>query len=202
MSASTPKTVVRILWHGENLEPFFPILREGVLVKSDTGCSIRRFLCDQLGISSEYLDNRINTIFLDGRAVDDVDRSMVRDGSSLALSAAMPGLVGATMRKGGILASMRDSITHRRDNPCTPGKEGILRLKLYNMVVCELGADILKNGVLVEAGRIARLFADQTGDFWKVCGTCRVDDRQVEPAVLSKTLSQAGSDLVLLVVTP
>ncbi|MEW6139472.1 MAG: hypothetical protein AB1733_14660 [Thermodesulfobacteriota bacterium] len=202
MSARTTQTVVRISWQGENLEAFFPILREGVLLTAQTGCSIRRLLCDQLGIPGEYVDNRINTIFLDGRAVDDVDRSMVRDGSSLALSAAMPGLVGATMRKGGILASMRDGITHRGDNPCTPGKQGSLRLKLYNMVVSELGPDILKTGVLVEAGRIARLFADQTGDFWKACGACRVDDRQVEPAHLSKTLSQEGSDLVRLVVTP
>ena len=38
---------------------------------------------------------------------------MVGHGDTLALSAAMPGLVGATMRRGGYFAGLRANISHR-----------------------------------------------------------------------------------------
>jgi len=53
----------------------------------------------------------IKVLFLDYSPVDDLDAAIIKDGAILALSAAMPGLVGAAMRKDG-LSWMRTSITY------------------------------------------------------------------------------------------
>jgi len=45
------------------------------------------------GLDEDYVTQRISTIFLDGKPVDDIDTLLVRDGAVLSLSAAMPGLV-------------------------------------------------------------------------------------------------------------
>jgi hypothetical protein len=55
-------------------------------------------LCDQFQVETDYLENRIKTIFLDGKPVDDEDKAVLKNGSTLALSAAMPGLVDSTFR--------------------------------------------------------------------------------------------------------
>jgi len=70
------------------------------------GCSIRDLLCGQLALQDEYLDNRIHTFFLNGKAVDDVDSTLVTGGAVLALSSAMPGIMGDCLRKGGLYALM------------------------------------------------------------------------------------------------
>jgi len=63
-------------------------------VPARVGLSVKKVLCEQWGISPEYLDKRVKTIFLNGNAVDDIDKAILQDGSTLALSAAMPGLAG------------------------------------------------------------------------------------------------------------
>jgi hypothetical protein len=91
--------------------PFlFPFFQKGVWLKGETGSSIRSFLCRQLEFDDEYVGKRIQTFFLNGKAVDDIDSALVRDGSILALSAALPGLLGATLRKGSYYAGLRSTI--------------------------------------------------------------------------------------------
>ncbi|NJL58424.1 MAG: hypothetical protein HC887_00995 [Desulfobacteraceae bacterium] len=62
---------------------------------------MQTLLCDILEIPKDYVLNRISTIFLDGKPVDCLDTAFVRNHSVVSLSAAMPGLVGAVMRRGG-----------------------------------------------------------------------------------------------------
>ena len=79
----------------DRLSLFSPLLGQGFSLKVRTGCSIRELLCRQLGVRADYVDQRIQTIFLDGKTVDDVDTAMIRQDSTLALSAALPGLAGS-----------------------------------------------------------------------------------------------------------
>ncbi len=90
---------------------FLPTLQSGFKVLVETGCSLNQLFNDQLGLDPGYVEDRIKTVFLDGSPVDDFDTAVIRDGITLALSAAMPGLVGAVLRKGGVLASFRHSIS-------------------------------------------------------------------------------------------
>ena len=109
-------------------------------------------LCGQLGIDPGYVERRISTIFLDDQVVDVPAQAMVRDGSVLALSAAMPGLVGATLRKQGVYAAMRADITHAREVvPLTAPAPGVVRLKLFNLLIGELTGALLHHGFLLPA---------------------------------------------------
>ena len=105
-----------------NLHHFFPLFQQGVIVKILTG-DYQGSTFPYLEIPAEYVENRIQTIFLDGKAVDDLGEAKVRDGSILALSAAMPGLVGATLRRGGAFASLRRSITFSEGGQVIPKKK-------------------------------------------------------------------------------
>lgn len=130
---------------------FYPILQQGFNVSVTVGCSLKQLICDQFGVQPGYLLNRITTIFLNGKPVDNVDSARIDDGSVLALSAAMPGLVGATFRTGGALSGFRSSITHHTDTKKidTPSK-GMITLKLFNLLVSEMGPAFLEKGFWVE----------------------------------------------------
>jgi hypothetical protein len=133
------------------LSPFFSFLQGGFNVTACTGCTINSFLQDQLGINPDYVDERIKTVFLNGSPVDDFDTTLVGDGDALALSAAMPGLVGAVMRKGGVLASFRHSISAQSDAECKAVDQGTVTIKLFNLLVKELGAGFLSRGIWIKS---------------------------------------------------
>jgi hypothetical protein len=144
------------LAHG-HAQSFSGLLQRGVSVVASTGCSLWTFLTGELGIPPDYVKERITTIFLDGDVVDSLERSVVRDGSLLALSAAMPGLVGATMRRGGYYAAMRAAITHGLESPppSGAGAVGTVRVKLFNLLIPELGPVLLARGILLEQREVA-----------------------------------------------
>jgi hypothetical protein len=143
-----------------SLPPFFSLLEKGVVLSAVTGCTLREFLCGQLGLSQAYLDQRIQTLFLDARPVDDVDAAVVQDGCTLALSAAMPGLLGATMRKGGRYAAFRRDISQQSDEKRAVEKSGRVTVKMFNMVARELGGRILEKGVEIH-GRDLQQIAER-----------------------------------------
>jgi hypothetical protein len=162
------------------LTAFFPLLQKGFLIKTLSGKTIRAVLCDQIGVTREYLDNRINTIFLDSKPVDNVDSAVIKEGSVLALSAAMPGFVGAAFRKGGYYASMRGSITHAEDSAPATSREGFFFLKLYNFVAKELGPLFLELGIWLPSDDVKELFEGRPDGFWSDCKGFTIDDREVD----------------------
>lgn len=135
-------------------------LQEGVGVPGLLPCPIYAFLVEQLGLEPSYVEGRISTIFLDGDVVDDPERAVLRDGSILALSAALPGLVGATLRKGGYYSTMRAGITHRSQAAGEPVAPGIVQLKLFNLIIAELAPALLAHGLVLDPRRAAALLAD------------------------------------------
>jgi len=128
------------------------VFRQGVQVEILAGSSIRQVIVDQLGIAEDYLENRVQTLFLNGKPVDDVDARKVSDGSILALSAAMPGLAGATLRKGGKYAAFRQQISLCSDSPVPVLCKGWMTLKLFNQVTEEQGPAVLRKGIGISGG--------------------------------------------------
>ena len=146
----------------EELLPRFCLLAgSGVTILARTGCSVQDLLCGQLEISPEYLDKRIQTIFLDSRVVGDLQLATVAAGSTVALSAAMPGIAGAMLRKGSPYAAMRSRISHadRAVDPPSVG-QGPVVIKLFNMLQRELGPSLLARGVQVTGKSLADLLHD------------------------------------------
>ena len=115
-------------------------------------CTLRRFLEEILGLAPAYIDERVQTILLDGLAVDNLDAAIVRPGTRLALSAAMPGVAGATLRRGGHYAPMRRGITLMEESSA-PSSETQppfwMELRCFNDIGREQGLNLLRHGVAV-----------------------------------------------------
>lgn len=191
---------LNLTWDEEGMPSFFPILQHGVVVRADLGVSVRKILCDQLGVSAEYLDKRINTVFLDGQPVDDVDTAVVTEGATLGLSGALPGFVGAALRKGGFYSRMRAEITHTGMERALKKAEGFFVLKLYNLVLPELGPLFLKAGFWMSAEDLLGFFSARPSRFWEGLKEAEIDGRQVESrAILDQPWSK-GRRMVFLAV--
>jgi hypothetical protein len=166
---------------------FLKLLERGFRLKIEASLSIRELLCHHLGISEEYVDNRIQTIFLDGRPVDNVDTAWVENGSRLALSAAMPGLVGATFRKGGFYASLRNTISYTKTENSIFKGAGEIILKLFNMVAKELGPELLEKGIRIEGNAFQNFVLRNSEDLKTACISIHLNDEKTDVAGLLKT---------------
>jgi hypothetical protein len=166
----------------ELLPRFLKLLEQGFFVKTQAGCSIKDLLCEQLKIEEEYLDNRIQTLFLNGKAVDDVETAYLQDDATLALSAAMPGLVGATFRKGGTFAPMRNTISHDAGILIKGQGEARAKLKLFNMVLKELGPIFLANGVWIPKDTFNEFIARYLKEIKAACSLFERDGQSVDIA--------------------
>ena len=121
--------------------------------------SVLGFLVQDLGLTPEYVQQRITTVFLDGQVVDVLEDATLRKGSRLALSAAMPGLVGATLRRSGPYAAMRAEITRSAEHElhvCS-AVTTVVEVKLFNLLIDEIGPVLLERGVLLEREAVAAL---------------------------------------------
>lgn len=170
------------------ISEFFSLLQQGVRVPCATGGTLDRLLSEQWGIDAGYVTERVTTIFLDHRAIDSIATTIIRGGSTLALSGAMPGLVGATMRRGGHLAAMRGAMTHHDDAVNNRDAPAWILLKLFNLLLPELGPGFLQRGILMERDEL-RLFLRQKPElFWQSCHEIVLNGRTTDKsAILSDT---------------
>jgi hypothetical protein len=163
-SAVVPGFETRVLHlTSEQLNTFYPLLQKGVSAPAQVGCTLKSLLCDQFAIPFDYVTDRITTIFIDNRPVDDLERTIVQHGSRVTLSAAMPGLVGATMRRGGFYAALRQGISHVADSAMAADECGSVRIKLFNLLLAELGPLVLARGVILEPGELTDLMENFPG---------------------------------------
>ena len=171
----------------DHLAVFFPLLQQGVRIEARVGCDIQSLLCDQFKLAPDYLADRITTIFLNGKPVDDVATAVVKDGATLALSAAMPGLVGATLRKAGSLASFRNTISHRNDATAASAcVDGLITLKLFNMLLPEVGPQYLAQGVWTSGRELQTCLLEYPHDLETVVVRLVLDGHVLDPAMFSR----------------
>jgi len=163
---------------------FCQLLQRGFMIEAQVGCNVSKFLCEQIGVTPEYVQGRIQSVFLDGKPVDDLDSAVIKNGSRLALSAAMPGLVGATMRRGGLYSSLRSAVTYRETGDQSPTAEGFVQLKLFNLLMKELGPYLLRRNILLKSSDLVDFFKEQSEDFWQGCKGIFFNGKPVDPDLL------------------
>jgi hypothetical protein len=179
---------------------FFLLLQQGVVVRCCTGCNVSTFLREELKAGEETIE-KIQSIILDGKPVDDLETALIQDGSAIALSAAMPGLVGATLRRGGSYSSFRSAITyHETGETCVRG-EGCVRIKLFNLLMSELGPGLLLRGVLLRSEDFLNFTAGLSQDFWQGCRRTTLDNKPVDVRQLQDAAWLSGKDRVVLSVS-
>ncbi|MEJ2165010.1 MAG: hypothetical protein P8X90_05740 [Desulfobacterales bacterium] len=183
---------------GNFISSFLGLVRTGFTAHVMVGCSLQDILSNQLGIEENYLQNRVQTIFLNNSPVDDTAGTTVDDGATISLSAAMPGLNGAVMRKGGILASLRHSISLHQSDACIEPRRGKIKLKLFNLIAKEIGPDFLAGGIMLKGQALAEVFALQTPQFWQNVKYVEIDDTRCDAEQL-RTLDLSTLDVCLQV---
>ncbi len=185
-----------------NLRCFFGFLQHGFFVRTIIGKNLHNVLIDQFGINPDYVANRIKTVFYNGKPVDNMKTAIVHDGTSLAFSAAMPGLVGATLRSGGVLSPFRSSISFRgNDTEVAENKKGVVFIKLFNLLVPEIGPAFLSHGILIEKLMLNSFLKDQTSNFWDQCRSILLDDHLIDSEKLIQNGVPGPDKWVLLLVT-
>jgi hypothetical protein len=159
---------------------FYLLLQTGFTVKCLVGVSIENLFYDQLKLNPQLVEEKIRTIFLSGKPVDDIATATVQDGSTLALSGAMPGLVGATLRRKSPLASFRQSISAQQTSKNFKKTEGYIQIKLFNILLKELGLFFLEMGIYVPRAMFTSFIAQLTGDFYNRCRQILVNGEPVQ----------------------
>jgi hypothetical protein len=181
------------------LAEFFLLLQQGVVIRCRLSCSIAVLLREELK-AGEATIAKIQSIILDGKAVDDIETALVKDGSVLALSAAMPGLVGATLRRGGAYSLFRNAITYHEEAETCSQKEGCVRIKLFNLLMAEMGPGLLQRGVSLNTEDLLKFLAGLSQDFWKGCRRAELDNKPVDLRKLQENgWLAAGDDIILSV---
>jgi hypothetical protein len=175
---TTPRLTLTVTAGG--ISRFLPLLGQGFTVKRPAGASVEEFLCRGCGIAPDYLRDRVQTVFLNGKAIDDLAAAVVNDGSTIALSAAMPGLAGAVLRKGGAYAAMRRQISHDSTDGSRAGGPVSVSIKLFNLVARELGPGFLEQGVLIGGADLQDFFRRQDRGFGKIGRAADIDGRPVD----------------------
>ena len=202
MNDSMHSTVSLVFFLSQDkISIFRPILQQGFQVGVKVGCDIQSLLCEQFDMLPKYVSNRISTVFLNGSPVDDVASAVVHDGDTLALSAAMPGLVGATFRRSGCLAAFRGSITYRPDDDAqATSYDGFVTLKLFNLLMDEVGPTFLEQGIWISGAVFS--------DFWEVHASVMktafdkitIDGLDLKPEKID-TIKRLSSDARILIRT-
>lgn len=193
MMTAAESAVMTIELHCDELalRVFERLFQHGVILEAELGVSIRDVLCRQMGLSEDYVDNRINTVFYNSMPVDDIDEAIVADGAFLALSASMPGCAGALLRKGGFFSTMRSTISYSDDGNRQDQGKGEITVRLYNITAREVGPHMLERGVIVRCEQLKQFFTQRAERFWEGCSRIKINGADAEVAALR---SQAWPD--------
>ncbi len=142
---------------------FTTMLQSGFIVKLKPGQTIRQLLHTLPDFTDSYLQERVQTIFLNSIPADSVDLA-IPDGAILALSAAMPGLAGAIFRRGGRHRTLRSQPEPPIFPPeIRPENRGRCTIKLFNHIARERGETLLSRGVILRRAAL-QSFLDRQGE--------------------------------------
>lgn len=191
---------LRLHFEKDPTAAFLPFLQKGFYVEISTG-NLLEMLCQTCGLDAQQVHQRIQTLFLNGKPVDDMASAYVQDKDCLALSAAMPGLVGATMRSGGVLAGFRHSISHRPEAIQSHEQGGVLSIKLFNLLIKELGLRFLRQGILVRGDDLQDLITALSEQDWKRCKNVELNAQKVDKDTLKTMKWPQSPGFVYLQVT-
>ena len=179
----------------------FLLLQNGFFIEACVGCTIKDFFIKQLGLSPDYVQSRIQGIFLDGKPADDIDTAVIRDGARLTVSGTMPGLVGIALRRGP-LAVFRLSITHQETGDYAYTGKGVIKLKLLNLLMKEMGPELLGKGIYINSSELAVYLGNLPTGFWQGCKTITLDGQEVAANLVKEGTWRPESSLVKFSVVP
>lgn len=181
----------------EALAGWLALLPCGVGLRATVGRGLEDVLLDDAGIDPPTLSSEVRTVFLNGRPVDDLAMARVEDGATVALGAAMPGLVGIVLRRDSPVGLLRADLTDAGCQAAPAPAPGTIVLKLFNILAQRIGPGLLTRGVLLPASRVAHVLSDAPDQLldaqWR--------EAHLPLAELPQWLARQGESPVLLRIT-
>ena len=199
---NTIAKTVEIVAGADIIKNFKILLQHGVFLDLDKSLPLKVFLLERCGISGPVLTDKIKTIFLNSRPVDDIEMADISSGDSLGLSGAMPGLVGAVFRQKSIFSSFRETITYSKD---TGGKSNILEpgmvlLKVFNTAMDAVAQTLFARGVYVPAETFTGIFKTTVGFLQSGSVSMKLEGKKVKNRNILNELMSVDNELLYLVV--
>jgi len=163
------------------------VLQSGFFCSAVQGETIFAFLRSLPGFTVDYIENRLQTVFLNGDSVDDMGLAFSEDEAILALSAAMPGLAGSLFRKGSPLTILRKTAVQKQyassESPVA------VQVKLFNVIAVEKGRTLLASGVLLNCEDLLSFLRLRPTLVSGMCDTL-LDNRPISPQEILNRLEQ------------
>jgi hypothetical protein len=144
-----PRLTLQIMADTRN--KYTTLLQSGIFVTSSSSLTIGELLYSLPGFTSTYITQRIETIFLNGLPVDDLEEIIGSSSPVLALSAAMPGLAGAIFRKNSFHAPLRTTAPNSSTVAGQRSVKVLVVIKFFNSIASERGKRILQSGCLLKS---------------------------------------------------
>ena len=195
-TTQTPTVALRVA--ANSLKQFTTLLQSGIFLSAVQGITIADLLTALPGFSLDYIQRRVQTIFVNGLPADSLEQQISEDNTVLAISAAMPGLAGAIFRKGGAHASLRTA-TATADNSSSADTQITVRLKLFNIIAKERGLDLLTEGCLLASSGVEKFLAYRP-PLAAAIDDCTIDEQAADDSSLQETL--ATHQRILLTIQP
>lgn len=153
----------------------------GLDMELTVNVDLRTLITRELEIPDDYLEERIQTIFLDGSPVDSIDEAIVRPGQQLTLCTALPGAMGICMRRNSPLKAYRPGIAHCEDcDKLVDPEPGRITVKYFNFIAREQGDKILKRGVIIKPAVLKKFLESRDALFWDDIATIKVNGQEKE----------------------
>jgi len=175
------------------------LLQSGIELESKMGVPMGVFLNSLPDFDMEYLSDRVQTIFLDGNALDDLETRFTSTHHTIALSAAMPGLAGAIFRRNSLCAALRTQ-QQSTDTNNSVQTDIRIRLKLFNAIAQEKGRTLLNQGGIF-LGKILFDFFDLRPSLLSAVTSLTVDNIQITPDTFLDLLRQDEEYLLSIVLS-
>jgi hypothetical protein len=151
-------------------------------------------------LKKEFVEERISTVFLDGQCVDDISSAVLNDNCVVAFSSALPGLVGATLRRSGFYACLRDAITYQKEDVPVDTGQGTITIKLFNLLMDGLGPVFLRQGIIMGRSAVISFFQARKEDFWKEIRDVYLEGASIAPEKLMEENTYNNCDHLMICV--
>jgi len=185
----------------ERIPLFLRFLAQGFKLRTHRGATVSEVLSERLGIEQAYLQEKVQTVFLNGSVLDDLQSARVEEGCVLALSAAMPGAAGAVLRKESRYARMRSELTHKGDVPSSelPDESVTVVVKAFNLIASDLGPFLVGQGILIAGEDLHRFLRVRWDDLKAGVKRAWLDKGQIDPRSLLE-MNWEGKSVYLQVI--
>ncbi len=137
----------------------------------NVGVTVQQLLSADFALPLEYIDKRIETVFLNGQPLDDLEKAVIRSGDRLVLAAGLPGAAGICMRRKSPLQAYRADISRQNSVSGSGDSAGVtaiaerathgrIELALFSLLMKELYAHFMRRGVWLSAQRLSDLLTE------------------------------------------